>query len=90
MKSKSRQKARELLVKLQGGKCCYCECVLTPSQEPPNCLPTATTLEHLRRKADGGKDILDNLAASCYKCNYERGGVDWLTYKCYKMGEISL
>lgn len=31
------------------------------------------TREHLRRKADGGTNDLDNLIMSCAECNFSRG-----------------
>jgi 5-methylcytosine-specific restriction endonuclease McrA len=45
------------------------------------------TLEHLRRKSDGGTNAIDNMALACATCNQSRGGLDWLTYKTMKMGE---
>ncbi|MGV1793815.1 HNH endonuclease [Rhizobium sp. A37_96] len=49
----------------------------------------AATIEHLRRRADGGSDHSDNLALACKECNDGRGEVDWLTYRSFKRGEIS-
>jgi hypothetical protein len=51
--------------------------------------PKSQTIEHLRRKADGGTSHPDNKALACYECNSERGDMDWLTYKSLKMGEIA-
>lgn len=52
--------------------------------------PDTETIEHLRRKADGGCNGLHNKALACYRCNVERGEIDWLTYKSFRMGEIYL
>jgi hypothetical protein len=51
-------------------------------------LDTMATIEHLKRKTDGGTDVADNLALSCNLCNSERGSVDWLAYTSYRRGEI--
>ncbi|WP_246590409.1 MULTISPECIES: HNH endonuclease [Rhizobium] len=55
-----------------------------PWKQPPN----AETLEHLRRRADGGRNNRDNIALACKRCNEERGGMDWLLYTSYRRGEI--
>jgi 5-methylcytosine-specific restriction endonuclease McrA len=55
-------------------------------QQPAN----SETLEHLRRKANGGSDGFDNLALACRDCNVGRGNLDWLTYKSMKMGELGV
>ncbi len=74
----------------QGTKCCYCECEMVICERvrgrPDN--PKTETLEHLKRKEEGGGNELDNLALSCFLCNVGRGRMDWLTYKSYIMGEI--
>ena len=46
------------------------------------------TIEHLRRKADGGEDCADNLALACRDCNHGRGHTDWFTYKTIRSGEL--
>lgn len=77
----------------QGGKCCYCEKPMVrfkgkyPAGGPP---ANAETVEHLRRRADGGTNRRDNLALACHDCNQSRGNVDWLTYKSLKMGELQV
>lgn len=50
--------------------------------------PNLATVEHVRRKADGGTNELRNKALACYRCNTERGEIDWLTYTSYRRGEI--
>lgn len=79
--------ARNILRIKQSGKCCYCETpmVRKHGERPP---ANAETLEHLRRRSDGGKSNYDNLALACYSCNVGRGATDWLTYKSLKMGEL--
>lgn len=71
----------------QGGKCCYCGIGMRKSKTGLQG-PDFETLEHLRRKADGGDNALDNKALACFRCNSERGEVDWLTYTSYRRGEI--
>jgi 5-methylcytosine-specific restriction endonuclease McrA len=50
--------------------------------------PQAATLEHLRRRADGGKDNRDSFAAACKKCSDSRGEHDWLFYASLKRDEF--
>lgn len=47
------------------------------------------TIEHLKRKEEGGKNNHGNLRLACFDCNTGRGSVDWMTYKSYKMGELT-
>jgi 5-methylcytosine-specific restriction endonuclease McrA len=62
-----------------GGKCCYCRRFITISYEPRSKKdPHRTTLEHLRRRADGGNSR-DNLIVACKACSDSRGAADWLT-----------
>lgn len=87
----SNKKMREKLRKLQGGKCCYCDCVLTEAEGPRKSKPpayTSETLEHLVRREDGGTNHPDNLAVACFRCNRERGHMDWFTYKTWRRGEF--
>lgn len=75
----------------QDGKCCYCQkpMIIWNGSPPPGGLPKdAETLEHLKRVDDGGTNDPDNLALSCFECNFGRGSVDWLTYKTIKCGEL--
>lgn len=82
---------RKLLAEKQGNKCCYCGESLRPvhAKWKNSVHPKAQTIEHLRRKADGGTGRLDNKALACFECNSGRGAIDWLTYKSIKMGEFA-
>ncbi|WP_312862828.1 HNH endonuclease [Rhizobium tropici] len=74
----------------QDGKCCYCDRhVILSYRWRDQQRPDAATIEHLRRRADGGSNHPDNLAMACKECNDGRGPVDWLTYRSFKRGEIS-
>lgn len=87
----AKKNARIKLRAKQNGKCCYCGCTMTPPQMPKKGrapLSTAETIEHLRRIIEGGTDRHDNLALACFRCNTERGGMDWLTYTSYRRGEL--
>ncbi|MDW9908530.1 HNH endonuclease [Sinorhizobium meliloti] len=65
----------------QDGLCAYCRKFIRLSYWPPDrTRHDAATIEHLRRRADGGKDTFDNTALVCLQCNVGRGVVDWLTY----------
>lgn len=82
---------RDIILEKQGYRCCYCGShLLYPhavlgSGRPH---PRAATIEHLRRRADGGDGSLDNKAVACHECNTGRGSTDWMTYKSMKMAEI--
>jgi len=84
---------RTILRKAQGGKCCYCGVQMT--RHPSGNMPkggwprTSETIEHLRRRADGGRATPDNVALACYECNTNRGGIDWFTYATYRSGELT-
>ncbi|MGM4911482.1 HNH endonuclease [Rhizobium sp. 768_B6_N1_8] len=81
---------RRILTERQNNRCCYCECILLPTNAQWRKVihPRSQTIEHLHRKADGGGGHRDNKALACYECNTGRGSIDWLTYKSIKMGEI--
>lgn len=75
----------------QGGLCCYCEKPMTrfrcaEKKGPP---PHNATIEHLKRREEGGTGALDNLALAHSICNSGRGAIDWFTYKSYMLGELS-
>ena len=42
-------------------------------QRPDICLGKATTIDHVRPKAQGGPDDWDNVVAACRKCNHKKG-----------------
>jgi hypothetical protein len=87
---RQRRAMKERLFVLQGGRCCYCGCAveLYPKggglgRPAPKHLGT---LEHLRRKADGGSNHPDNLALSCHDCNGRRGAMNWVEFKTLMCG----
>lgn len=49
----------------QGGKCIYCGGTFSETNR--------ATCEHIVPKSKGGPDHEDNVAASCARCNNERG-----------------
>ncbi|MGJ7040442.1 HNH endonuclease [Shinella sp. BE166] len=77
-----------LLFVLQGGRCCYCRKFLRLSYAPQPNRHDAATIEHLRRRADGGRNNIDNLALACKQCNDGRGVIDWLTYASWIRDEF--
>lgn len=82
---------RDILRRKQAGLCCYCRVRLRPALPPRRNVrphPESETLEHLLRLVDGGKNNPDNLALSCFRCNYGRGDIDWFTYASYRRGEL--
>lgn len=84
------KRKRDMLRAVQGNRCCYCDVHLIPAcPQGRTAPPNSETLEHLRRKADGGTNHPDNLALSCRECNIGRGSLDWLTYKTIRSGHNS-
>jgi 5-methylcytosine-specific restriction endonuclease McrA len=79
---------RRRLREAQRNLCCYCARHLAPPHKGGKPQPASETIEHLRRKADGGTNHPDNLALACSECNSGRGAMDWLTYKTVRAGEI--
>lgn len=78
-----------MLFKSHHGRCCYCDRFVSLTWDfNLQKRPDAATIEHLQRKADGGRDNPDNIAMACKRCNDERGGADWLTYKTFRRGEF--
>ena len=73
-------------------RCCYCDVAMIPHQgvRPPGTVDERLeTLEHLKRKVEGGTDEAGNLALACHGCNISRGNLDWCTFKSLKQGELS-
>ncbi|KKX33997.1 HNH endonuclease signature motif containing protein [Rhizobium sp. LC145] len=83
---------RSVLLKLfdrQDGRCCYCGAlVIISADREMQRRPDAATIEHIRRRADGGTNHMANLACACLRCNRERGDLDWLTYATFRRGEF--
>lgn len=81
---------RKKLRHAQGGNCCYCgkKMVRHTHIEGKALSHNVETIEHLIRKIEGGRNVPDNLALSCYECNSGRGSIDWFTYKSYRMKEL--
>jgi len=69
-KSKGRKTLRKLLLQRDGNLCCWCKGQMIldfNSTDPMSC-----TIEHVKRKSDGGSNSLDNLALAHRVCNNER------------------
>lgn len=88
MTRQTRAQLKALLHRRQGGLCCYCS---KPTLLHPDPWPSGArtpdnfaTIEHLRRKVDGGTSDRDNLAIACFECNAERGGMSWVEFKTVK------
>lgn len=93
MKNTITKSHRDILLERQKYRCCYCDChLLYPHAVTDNGRPhpRAATLEHLRRRADGGDGSLDNKAVACRECNSSRGEMDWLSYKTLKRRELEM
>ncbi|MBZ9808095.1 HNH endonuclease [Mesorhizobium sp. ESP-6-2] len=85
-KGGQRPELRATLRAKQGGRCCYCQTKMRISFSS-HLLPDSETLEHLNRRASGGRNDRDNIALACWECNSGRGTIDWLTYMTIKRGE---
>jgi len=68
---------RTRLAEAQNWKCCFCGCYMTELRGKRN----SCTVEHVTPKEFGGTDDPENLAASCYACNNNRGSQDAYTFK---------
>ena len=77
----------------QAGECCYCGKIMLPfgvvSQRKfagfyglsaRQVRHRQATIEHLTRRADGGTNRRDNLAAACSLCNSKRQAMSWVEY----------
>lgn len=74
----------DLLWNLQKGRCYYCDTEMEHKKFRPEVGPVnerSSTIEHLHRRADGGKNTLTNKRLACYLCNTHRGTKDWRTYR---------
>ncbi len=86
LSARRRKNVMRILFSAQGGKCCYCGKETKRNTKARD--QSKATIEHLRRKAEGGCNGNHNLAMACLKCNQGRGSMDWLTYKSYVLGEL--
>lgn len=69
-KSKGRRVLRNVLLKRDGDLCHWCKTPIdfnAQGSEPYSC-----SIEHLKRKCEGGSNFLDNLALAHKVCNNER------------------
>lgn len=68
--SKGRNAIRKILLKRDGDLCCWCkESILF---NVPDIHSKSCSIEHLKRKSEGGTNSLDNLALAHKVCNNER------------------
>lgn len=72
-----RRNMRQLLWERQDRRCCYCQRHVYLDFEHGN---QTATLEHLKRRADGGTDHRDNYAVACARCNSQRGEMSWVEF----------
>jgi 5-methylcytosine-specific restriction endonuclease McrA len=84
---RAKARLKEFLHKRQGGECCYCGRMTRLYPEPWGLGAPApadfATLEHLRRKVDGGTNHPDNVAIACFECNSNRGAMSWVEFKTF-------
>jgi hypothetical protein len=59
-----------------GGRCFHCN-----KRMPPNLSPEDFSIDHLRPKRDGGKDLLHNLVLACRPCNLAKGSDDVFSFR---------
>lgn len=72
--TKQRRLARKRLWEKQEGRCVWCKrpMVFECAQPGQSHNPREATIEHLKRKADGGTNRLENLSLACRECNLMR------------------
>lgn len=63
---------RTRLAEAQNWKCCFCGVYMTEHSGKKN----SVTVEHVVAQSKGGSDDPSNLAASCSRCNGNRGNAD--------------
>lgn len=66
-----RAQLRRRNLELQGYRCAYCWCPLTPKR---------ATLDHIIPKAKGGADDYENTVAACIQCNKLKGARCWIDF----------
>ena len=81
MNKRQRIIMRNKLHVLQGGKCCYCGRSIYLEFDRGS---QVATIEHLKRRCDGGTDHPDNLALACHGCNSQRGTRSWVEFATAK------
>lgn len=84
MNAKRRAIVRRRLFDAQGGRCCYCGIRLRLKGGDRSL--SYATVEHLRRRSDGGTSHDDNLALACNRCNSSRGDTSWVEFKTMMAG----
>ena len=71
-----RKKLAQQAAEDQKGHCIYCNAAFTEKRPP--------TFEHIVPKSKGGLDVASNCAASCFRCNQERGTANHDAFRRYK------
>jgi len=54
--------------------CCFCERLYTLQE---------ITIEHIIPRSKGGTNAISNLLLSCFKCNNDRGNIDFEKFKAH-------
>ena len=76
--ARKRQHVRQLVVDRYGSTCFYCQKPISVDAEDQ---AARLTVDHLRPRSKGGRNILGNLRPACVPCNHEKGDDDpdpWL------------
>jgi len=85
MNKARRRYIRWLLFGQQEGRCFYCGELMSLSfARRDHIWGNSATLEHLRRRADGGGNGKENLVLACRECNIRRGDRDPVTYRALR------
>jgi hypothetical protein len=69
-----------------GWVCMWCGCAVSIAVKP-SCDKFAT-IEHIRRRCDGGKNKMDNFGLACRRCNNERHGKEDKVYDVGVTGTV--
>lgn len=77
MDSKQRKRKRQILMELQGGKCCYCQQKMTnPPANGGKHRETDATFEHLDSRINTKRGTFSlgvrRVLLACFRCNQEK------------------
>lgn len=75
----SKNSVRKILMMKHGGRCFYCERMMTLEPHPE----LLCTIDHVVPRSDGGVDHMSNYVAACTRCNSARGTIPSAAFKRY-------
>ena len=79
--SRKRKHIRKLVVARYGAECFYCGVPLVESAADTDDPNRRLTIDHLKPRGHGGRNLIPNLRPACRPCNQEKGDAEpapWL------------